>query len=241
MSILKQIHQNPEDSVYLFGNQSSIILFSMGMLELCSEQDAQQLQRVIEHKALRMFNYSWAIASDGTKRNEDNAATEDEELLILDRAFSGDSIFNQSEDLLLRGLYPHRLTQFADLGKIFVAVCKVLLLLTSQEMQQYYAGKETWKTAGLGMQAQAESILNLMAELCTNERFPFPQSEALGQQRYNGHLGEHYKNISRYFNELIQMLQTKKLRSLDLIQNRDRIVTHIFKMIQGESNILPSN
>jgi hypothetical protein len=235
MSILKQIHQNPEDSIYLFGNQSSIILFGMGMLELCSLKDAEPLQEAIQRKALRMFNYCWAIASDGTQRHSDP----EEERLTLDRAFSGDDIFNQADDLLIRGLYPHRLTQFTDLGKIFVAVCKLLLLISSPEMEQYYAEGRGWETTTDEMKAETQSIIDLMDDLCRNNRFPFPESEALGQKRYNGHLAEHYKNISQYFKDLIQIVQTKRLRSRDLIQNRDRIVTHVFEMIRGTGNVLP--
>lgn len=237
MSLLREIRPNDWDSVYLFGSISSIILFAMGMLELCEElQNQQQLLQSIEQKALRMFTYCWAIASDGTERNPDSSFPED--TIVLDRAFEDANLVNQSGDLLLRGLYPHRLTQFADLGRIFVAVCKLLLVISHPSVEHLYAGEiQHWDEVDQTVKAHLAKITQLMAELRSNDKFPTP--ETLDQQRYNGHLAEHFKNIEQYFSQLIMQLKTKQLKSLDIIDNRNKIVADIFAMIRGYSNITP--
>ncbi|MBF2047153.1 MAG: hypothetical protein IGS54_07290 [Elainella sp. C42_A2020_010] len=235
MSLLKEIRPNDWDSVYLFGSISSIILFAMGMLELCEElQNRQQLLQSIEQKALRMFTYCWAIASDGTERNPDSSFPED--AIVLDRVFE-DATFNQSGDLLLRGLYPHRLTQFADLGKIFVAVCKLLLVISDPSVERFYTGEiQQWDEVNESVKTHLAKIVQLMAELRSNNNFPTP--ETLGQQRYNGHLAEHFKNIEQYFSQLLAQLKSKQLKSLDIIDNRNKIVANIFEIIRGYSDIM---
>ncbi|WNZ27642.1 hypothetical protein HJG54_32855 [Leptolyngbya sp. NK1-12] len=234
MSLLKEIRPNDWDSVYLFGSISSIILFAMGMLELCEElQNRQQLLQSIEQKALRMFTYCWAIASDGTERNPDSSFPED--AIVLDRVFE-DATFNQSGDLLLRGLYPHRLTQFADLGKIFVAVCKLLLVISDPSVERFYTGEiQQWDKVNESVKTHLAKIVQLMAELRSNNNFPTP--ETLGQQRYNGHLAEHFKNVEQYFSQLLAQLKSKQLKSLDIIDNRNKIVANIFEIIRGYSDI----
>jgi hypothetical protein len=235
MSILKEIRQNEGDCVYLFGSTSSIILFAMGMLELCQElHDREQLLKSIQQKALRMFTYCWAIASDGTQRNNPSG---EEDTIILDRVFEAQDTVNQSGDLLLRGLYPHRFTQFADLGKIFVAVCKLLLIIAHPSIKQFYAGQMQWETVAATVHVDLKEIFQLIADLRSNNRFPTP--EILGQQRYNGHLAEHFKNVEQYFQALVEQLQARQLKSLHLIHNRNKIVADIFQIIRGNSNIHP--
>ena len=235
MSILKEIRKNEWDSVYLFGSTSGIILFAMGMLELCQElQNRDRLFNSIGQKALRMFTYCWAIAADGTQRNN---PTGDEDIIILDRAFEDENDANPSGDLLLRGLYPHRLTQFADLGKIFVAVCKLLLAVSHASVGQFYAGQINWDQVASPVHTSLEEIFKLIAELRSNDRFPTP--EVLDQKRYNGHLAEHFKNIDQYFKQFIQQLKDRQLKSLDLIYNRNKIVADVFRIIRGDSDVAP--
>lgn len=237
MSILKDIRAKEEDSIYLFGSTSSIILFAMGMLELCQEsQQAERLLHAIKHKALRMFTYCWAIASDGTRRNQ---APGEADTVILDRAFAEPDEKTEaspSGDLLVRGLYPHRFTQFADLGKILVVVCKLLLVIADPSVQDYYQTKGEWEAVDPAVHKSLREITRLMSELRSNNQFPTP--ETLGQKRYNGHLAEHFKNMEQYFGKMIMQLKAGKLKSLNLIECRNQLLVDIFKMIRGESNIL---
>jgi hypothetical protein len=234
ISLLKQIGKDDSHSVYLFGMHSSIILFAMGMLEVCQEQvQGEVLIEAIQTKALRMFTYCWAIASDGTQRRSKEKFTDrdvdmDEDAIILDRAFAQKG---KSGDYLLQSLYPHRLTQFADLGKIFVVVCKLLLIVASESIQTYYNSKQSWKTVDSAIQSELNDISQLIAELRTNNQFPTP--DILGQKRYNGHLAEQYKNFDLYIAQFTEQLKAKKLQSINIIDVRNRMITDVFNIIGG--------
>lgn len=236
ISLLKEIGKDDGDSKFLFGMHSSIILFAMGMLEICQEQEnGEMLTIAIREKALRMFTYCWAIASDGTKRRDiTEIEGAEESQIVLDRAFAQEK---KSGDYLLQGLYPHRLTQFADLGKIFVVVCKLLLILAKESVQTAYASKQNWKTALVSMEEEFTEISQLIEELKTNNQFPTP--EILGQRRYNGHLAEHYKNFDSYIKQFVDGLKSRKMKSIKIIEVRNKVVTDVFKIIWGETNIVP--
>ncbi|MGI8501341.1 MAG: hypothetical protein ACR2LR_09385 [Hassallia sp.] len=200
-SILKKICTDDTKSTYLFGTHSCILLFSMGMLELCNDKNESQLVLGIK-KAIRMFTYCSAIAEDGNK----GSRNPDDEKFYLERIFS-------EGDCLVRGLYPHRLTQFADLGKIWAATCKSILLLHNSafDWQQINQLLETLPTSS------NQSILD----------------SACRQKRYNGHLESHCDRLVDYF----EQLQVKKLNVNSLIEIRNKIVRDIFKIRRGESEV----
>ena len=216
----------------------------MGMLELCQEQKKpQQLLDAIRQKALRLFTYCWAIASDGTTRN-DPVDPDNSDVIYLNRAFAeaGDSdlqAINEddslSRDYLLRGLYPHRLTEFADLGQIFVIVCKLLLTACSSAMLEYYQSNQPWETLQSSVHQDLKVITELTNELVANNRFPTP--DTLGQGRYNGHLAEHFKNFKHYVERFIEQIRSKQLARLDALAVRNKLIRDIFQIIRGNSGV----
>lgn len=197
-----------KDSTYLFGTSSSIIIFSQGMLELCEEQkDKQKLKQRI-NKAIKMFTYCSLIADDGS---EPNSKLSNENESYIDRIF-----YNNQEyegDYSLRGLYPHRISQFADFGKIFVVVCKAILIL-SQDSE--YSWKEIF------------SLLGRLHKLSS-----WNSENILNQERYNGHLSNHFLNVTNYFRQLEQ--NNDSFYSKDLIEIRNEIVSKTFTIMRGES------
>ncbi|MBD2774599.1 HypX (modular protein) [Iningainema tapete] len=203
-SILKQIHNEENKSIYLFGTHSSILLFTMGMLELCTEENQKDELQLRIKKALRMFTYCSAIALDGTEIKENY----DEGKLYLER------ILKQG-DYLVRGLYPHRLTQFADLGKIWAATCKLILLI--------YNSSYTW-----------QDINNLLKSLLQSLDKSIIDTDC-GQERYNGHLESHYEKVVKYF----EQVQEKKINFPNLEEIRNKVVRDIFKIMRGESDVRP--
>jgi len=249
-SLLKKRKNDEKSSIYLFGMQSGIILFAQGMLSLCKPyKDDRALIEAVETRAMRLFNYCCAIASDGTRRKNKNASSTlfekiDPESIVLDRdfidrteesesSFSGSSRF---KDRLLQRLYPHRLTQFSDLGKIFIIVCEILLLVTSPPIKDFYKSKQNTLKMGTEIQRYTNEIRRHLKALRINEPFPFPEDERCGQQRYNGHLAEHYVQIEHYVEDFIAALQRKKIADISGLAIRDLIVTDIFKMIRGTTN-----
>jgi hypothetical protein len=198
LSILKQ--DIDDVKVYLFGTHSCILLFAMGMLELCEERqnDVKLLERV--KTAIRIFTYCWAIAEDGGSEAEGDSNA-------IDRNFTEDG------DALVRGLYLHRLTQFADLGRIFQVTCQLILLLCDRAAPDW------------------ESILEFADKLANNPEPP--SGNVLGQKRYNGHLAEHYKKFKLYVHQLHK--EKWRYANLSLIEVRDRVVKEVFKIIRGET------
>lgn len=204
-SLLKKICPDDEQSVYLFGTHSSIIIFAMGMLELCDEKrQHRELQQSI-NKACKMFIYCSAIAEDGiiSKRDAEN------EKIYCERIFA-------KGDELVRGLYPHRLTQFADLGKIWAATCKVILCLSEQTAD--------WE--------EIDELLKRLPKL--NSITPGLQ-KSCGQKRYNGHLENHCDRLVKYFHQV----KSKKWNITGLIEIRNKIVKDVFKIMRGESDVSP--
>ena len=237
VSLLKEARQDENSSIYLFGMQSSILLFAQGMLALCKPYERDEaLFEAIEKTVMRLFTYCYAIASDGTVRNE-NPATWPQNTapgsIVLDRAFPDESASEdlQSRDRLLQCLYPHRLTQFTDLGKIFVVVCELILLSS--------VPSSVAKSKKRGATAKISKIRRLIKELKENDQFPFAKAEACGQTRYNAHLAEHYVQFESYVEKLLVRLQSGKAEDGGSIQSRDQIVTAVFRIIRGEINVLP--
>ncbi|MEO0349129.1 MAG: hypothetical protein AAF282_03660 [Cyanobacteria bacterium P01_A01_bin.15] len=239
MSLLKKYGVDEGRSTYLFGMRSSILLFAKGMLELCQTYpDADGMLRSIREKALRLFTYCSAIASDGTERNESEQPKGAEpDSLILDRAFPDGTI--HTGDQLLQCLYPHRLTQFADLGKIFIIVCELILLTASEPVQAHLNSKSSPKTFESFVAKDLQKIRKLILELRENNNFPFPQAQTCGQKRYNGHLAEHYIQFENYVEAFIVRLNSSQIKHSDLMGVRNQLVADTFKIIRGEINVIP--
>ena len=212
VSILKSIKKDNEKSIYLFGTSSTMIIFSMGMLELCEEQeDNDELKQAIE-KAIRIFTYSSVMADDGSEYNRDLSSNEE---LYIDRIFQNRE--DDHGDHLLRGLYPHRITQFADFGKVFVATCKAIMILSQNSSYSW------------------EEINMILSEL--HKLSSWKSENVLGQRRYNGHLESHFREVINYFKQLEQ--RKNSFAEQSLIGIRNKIVRDIFRIMRGENGIIP--
>ncbi|MGB3300100.1 MAG: hypothetical protein WBA76_17695, partial [Phormidesmis sp.] len=144
----------------------------------------------------------------------------------------------------LQGLYPHRLTQFADLGKIFVIVCELILIAHSQPPQTIESPAKTFvepskKTLKL-IEKRSAKIRKLVRELRQNNQFPFSPSEACGQKRYNAHLSDHYVQIETYTEKFFDSLKTHPTKDISPTVIRTKIVADIFRIVRGETGVLPN-
>ncbi len=243
LSLLKKPGQDEGSAVYLFGMQAGLLLFAKGVLALSRTYESEaDLLNAVENEAMRMFQYCCAIASDGTARNLDKSkwpkGTEPDSI-VLDRAVPKVTQTDDphAPDRLLQCLYPHRMTQFADLGRVCIIACRLILLITSEPIQTFYASKQSWKEIDPAVNIQINRVRSLIDELCLNDQFPFPIEEAYGQKRYNGHFAAHHENLKRYVEELLDILQKKKLKIIEGIQLRDRLVSDIFEIVRGEVNV----
>jgi hypothetical protein len=211
MSALTYLDSNSDNKVYLFGIHASLLLFGLGLVELCKDNQEEGLEERIR-MAMKRFTLGAAIASEGTVDEKRGEKT------YLQRIFTEQKPNKDQkmpEDFQIRGLYPHRLTQFTAKGKIFAATCRVILLLYNYEKYNSY-----WP--------EVAYLLNDLHDAQTIIRSNNPDY-SLGQNRYSGHLEQQFKGVKSYLES-----QKNSGKSGSLEEIRNRIVTDIFKILRGD-------
>jgi hypothetical protein len=183
----------------LFGTQSSIIIFAIAMLKLCHYQYDEKSIIVGIEEARKLFCYSWSFGEDGSCNMTNNKMKRWQE-----KEFSP-----SQEGCHLRGLYPHRLTQFADFGKIYFIACELILLSHSKKDK-----KERWTY-----------IHELVHMIEDNSLEKGNRKEQTSQKRYNGHLQDHFNAIKEYVEDF------KKLAPKSSILNTRNEVVKDFAII----------
>ncbi len=211
MSALTYLDSNSDNKIYLFGIHASLLLFGLGLVELCKDNQEEGLEERIL-MAMKRFTLGAAIASEGTVDEKRGEKT------YLQRIFTEQKPNKDQkmpEDFQIRGLYPHRLTQFTAKGKIFAATCRVILLLYNYEKYNSY-----WP--------EVAYLLNDLHDAQTIIRSNNPDY-SLGQNRYSGHLVQQFKGVKSYLES-----QKNSGKSGSLEEIRNRIVTDIFKILRGD-------
>lgn len=211
MSALTYLDSNSDNKVYLFGIHASLLLFGLGLVELCKDNQEEGLEERIL-MAMKRFTLGAAIASEGTVDEKRGEKTYLQRIFTEQKPNKGQKM---PEDFQIRGLYPHRLTQFTAKGKIFAATCRVILLLYNYEKYNSY-----WP--------EVAYLLNDLHDAQTIIRSNNPD-HSLGQNRYSGHLEQQFKRVKSYLES-----QKNSGKSGSLEEIRNRIVTDIFKILRGD-------
>ncbi|CCI23900.1 hypothetical protein [Microcystis aeruginosa] len=211
MSALTYLDSNSDNKVYLFGIHASLLLFGLGLVELCKDNQEEGLEERIL-MAMKRFTLGAAIASEGTVDKKRGEETYLQRIFTEQKPNKGQKM---PEDFQIRGLYPHRLTQFTAKGKIFAATCRVILLLYNYEKYSSY-----WP--------EVAYLLNDLHDAQTIIRSNNPDY-SLGQNRYSGHLEQQFKGVKSYLES-----QKNSVKSGSLEEIRNRIVTDIFKILRGD-------
>jgi hypothetical protein len=136
--IPKLTANHPTQTIYLFGTNACYLFLVRGLYLLCSDRTQEfepaELGEVIDwpcklSKALRLLDMAWAIAEDGC--NIRKKAKKKERTITRSFQNSGtDTQYSSPEIDSVRDLYPRRVSEIADLGKVFSAACMVLSLHT---------------------------------------------------------------------------------------------------------------
>lgn len=201
----------------LFGTQSSILIFAIAMLKLCHYKYNDSEISTEVKAARKMFSYSWSFAEDGIHQMKNNKMDRwsDKRTKDVNNIEFPKSLDEALESRHLSGLYPHRLTQFADFGKIYFIACELILLSqTSQEDDRWdyiYQLLNTIKINHLGARATQTT-----------------------QTRYNGHLQEHFMAIDKYVRDFRKI---KKKSSIGKV--RDAVVKDIAKILRTGHTQVP--
>ncbi|MEL7493545.1 MAG: hypothetical protein AAGJ95_06240 [Cyanobacteria bacterium J06554_11] len=190
--------QHPTNNIYLFGTNACYLFFARGVYLLCSDETEefetlapgaeidwdQKLKR-----AIRLLNMAWAIAEDGClfENVKETVAGERKNIRRITRSFTNPDSSEQytsQEISSVRDLYPRRVNEIADLGKIFSAACMVLRLQSAPDEERSR------------IQSDIKKILGM---LYGSYRLPMQKTlRALlrKQGRYNGHLQEYLSQAS---------------------------------------------
>jgi hypothetical protein len=217
---------HPTQTIYLFGTNASYLFFARGMYALCSDVPDEfdefdgcetpiHWDMKLNH-AMRLLNMAWAIAEEGCdlRRNADS----DDMSFDITRRLGGDAHPDEytSQDIdSVRDLYPRRVTEIADLGKVFAAVCMALRLHTTTPTQQQQ------------LLSDIEQILNT---LHSAHHLDASLRALLARQwRYNGHLETYLSRAKTIISDYATQAQTQpQLSSRDLAARRSDLLKQLF-------------
>ncbi len=200
-----------EENIYLFGSNASVLLFARGMYLLCSDENEDLFsirslnleQRSLNsiddwklkvHRAYRLFSYSWAIAENS--KNTDNCNIERDFTWykeLQDR-------FGFEEAISVRDLYPHRITEIADLGKLYAIACNLILIALTVKNEE--------QDKLINLNNKLQSMFH--SSSCSSINQPCQLAE--NQSRFNGHL-------SSYFEEAKQIIEDQKDKAKEFSRN----------------------
>ncbi len=211
--------ESTKGPIDLFGQHSSLYFFVLGMLELCDNYSEENALNHLQ-EAYNYFVCSWAIAEGCSKLKKDGDVFElnrkfdvlkIESIPIIDK-------FNVSK---LRGLFFHRISEWADLAKIFLAVCQSII-----------AEKE--EKDGNPDFSVVNAILNQARDVFSEVPQDFAKAEFVDDQtHYNRHLESAFKRIKAYLKDYMKDF-SKKHREKSLLQRRDKMVKDIFFRLRGD-------
>jgi hypothetical protein len=208
MSFLTSTLPGTEETL-LFGTQSSILIFVSAMLQLChNKHDNNTIVEELK-SAEKKFCYSWSFANNGVQNFDVHEK-------IINRWNTLDTFQNTSsvQGLSLSGLYPHRLTHFADFGKIFFIVCEIILL----SQLSYNQENERWKY-----------IKILLADIRLGDLGS--RKKYTEQEKFNGHLKNHFNAFNSYVNMFEIIVQRREVKK-SLLEVRQEVLQDVSDIIR---------
>jgi hypothetical protein len=204
--------QGYRENTYLFGMPSAVFLFVMGLKELCQDKVSKEKIKTAE----QYFNYSWSIAEDGLEKKAPSTDDNQKKTKCFKRRFKDDN-FNGIKEFSIGGLYPHRMTQFADFGKMFAIVCEIIIAksnnIIDEKKLEYLKSK----------------IKYLDDSMNGNN---FRHHNVLTQEKYNIHLKEIYDQFRAYVDLDFKTINVN-VQNINVV--RDKIVSDIFQIITTRS------
>jgi hypothetical protein len=205
----------------LFGMPSTLLLFALGMRSLCRKYTLTEDFFESIEESIKFFNYSWCISEEGLQKAEEDRDGRKTYNRRFPKAEKANLII---DEMAVIGLYPRRITQFADLSKLFSIVCYLLLLMDNKKKQ---ADKNRIN----------EKIEFLIKKIDENADFN-DVDRVLGQTEYNSHF---LKEIRIKFKQYVEKWRSAEnlLTSVDntyVLQKRNEIVRDVFYIITTQSS-----
>ncbi|MEL7069449.1 MAG: hypothetical protein AAGN15_12450 [Cyanobacteria bacterium J06581_3] len=226
---------HPTQNIYLFGANACYLFFARGLYLLCSDTASEfeveapnvEIQWDAKlKKSIRLLNMAWAIAEDGCVFTQERQEVDGKPTSVrkITRLFSDEAepeLYTSQEISSVRDLYPRRVTELADLGKIFSAACMVLRLQIVSPEAQGTVLTDIDKILKMlhGGYRLKETLKKLL----------------LHQGRYNGNLKEYLSNAD----ETIRHYAEKgAFTNADMKNCRDELLSALFKSLLGSTSIV---
>jgi hypothetical protein len=215
-------------TTYLFGMPSTILLFALGMRSLCKRNydSPQEFSEAIE-KSAKFFNYSWSVAEEGLEKcssgQKDRVTYRrrfptTEDLKTIDEMAVDLKTINE---MAVIGLYPRRVTKFADLGKIFSIVCYLILICDRSNTED-----EKIKIN--------RKIDFMIKEMDNNKKFN-DKDKVLGQDEYNSHflkeVRECFKKYTKKWRSKVPQIMSSEQDNMGILKTRNKIIRDVFLII----------
>ena len=213
-----------DESIYLFGTNTAHLFLARGLYLLCSDTTEEfekneppgqiQWDRKLQ-LARRLFDMAWAIAEDGCSIKRKGKQK------IITRSFKASESpeqYSTRETNSIRDLYPRRINEIADIGKMFSAACMTLQLHLLPEEDRADTFGNISKLFGMfhGSYRLAENKL-LRALL---QR----------QKRYNGHLETFLESAIAVINSH-QPISSQSASKEEMATYRDALMTELFSVL----------
>ncbi|HIK46780.1 MAG TPA: hypothetical protein IGR64_18180 [Leptolyngbyaceae cyanobacterium M65_K2018_010] len=220
---------HPSQNIYLFGTNACYLFFIRGLFMLCSngasEFDDDAGGEGIDWNAkllhaTRLLNTAWALAEEGgmvEKYEQDGKET-----YRLTRSFNCNGNRSGTANSVsfpeinsIRDLYPRRISEIADLGKLFAAACLVLRLpLVSMGDRP-------------SLNADIDALLSSLHSSYSLQHSHTHQELLQHQRRYNGHL-------ERYADQAVNCLQRYQRSTSpaeEVAKTRNNLVKELFEIM----------
>ena len=223
-----------EKDIYLFGTKAANLLFARGMCELCDDENTSKINEWKNKitKAYRLFTYAWATAEDGGKTEIEN----DNQYKITRPDFTHKAredarkvSYPPPEALSVRDIYPHRLSEMSDIGKVFAITARLLLMYLTKTERPLEIAQANQK-----LEEYESEINQLMAHFHSTKRCNPVLIE--GQKEFNGHLRPYLNQIKKISQTALQTFHSDNRKyPLDVEQIkkiRHYLVKDFFEALQ---------
>jgi hypothetical protein len=232
------------NSIYLFGPNSCYLFFARAMCDLCTNLNEEFVPEGYTHKhdvgvenfslsdwrrklerTYRLFNYAWAIADDGGEIEKCELDETGAEIFKISRPFDNSAREMFQEATALRDLYPLRVSEISELGRLFAALCAALRIYTCSGSSEEVTKREQearWLLEDLHRVNHCE-YLNSVSCPHGNEGL------LNGQAQYNGHIKKYLDDCKeQILREIVKAKNEKSKNNTPLSTIRNEAVRKIF-------------
>jgi hypothetical protein len=204
------------------------------MCELCDDDNISTINDWTTKitKAYRLFTYAWATAEDGGKTeiiSDNQYQITRPDFTRKGREDTRKVSYPPPEALSIRDMYPHRLSEMSDIGKVFAIAARLLLMYLTKTERPLEIAQANQK-----LEEYESEINQLMAHFHSTKRCNPVLIE--GQKEFNGHLRPYLNQIKKISQTELQMFHSDNRKyPLDVEQiNKIRhyLVKDFFEALQ---------